>query len=72
MENLKSFLILHRKIRGLEFISFLGLQLIEEGASEEEFKQAIEETKEAYQNLNFCRPVWRELNFLKELRKQLD
>jgi hypothetical protein len=72
MEKLKACLILNQRIRGLEFISFLGLQMIKEGASPEEIKEAIDQTKEAYQNLTFCRPVWREINYLKELRKQLD
>jgi hypothetical protein len=72
MEKLKSYLILNQRIRGLEFISFLGLKMIEDGASPEELREAIDQTKEAYQNLTFCRPVWREINYLKELRKQLD
>lgn len=72
MEALKAFLILHQRIKGLEFISLLGLQMIEEGASPEEMREAIDQTREAYQNLNFCRPVWREINFLKDMRKQLE
>jgi hypothetical protein len=72
VDKLKSFLVLHQRIRGLEFITFLGLKMIEEGASPEELGEAIDQTKEAYQNLNFCRPVWREIQFLKDMRKQLE
>lgn len=72
MDQLKGFLILNQRIRGLEFITFLGIKMIEEGASPEEMKEAIEHTQEAYQNLSFCRPVWREIYFLKEMRKQLE
>lgn len=72
MENLKAFLILHEKNRVFGHIAWLALHWIKEGMTAEEMKKEIEITIEIYSTLTFDKPVYREINFLKDMRKQLE
>lgn len=72
MENLRSFLLLHQKNRVFGFIAWLALHWIDEGMTIEEMKKEIEITIEIYSSLTFDKPVFREINFLREMKKQLD
>ncbi len=72
MEKLKSFLILHQENRVFGYIAWLALHWIEQGMNPEEMKKEIEITIEIYSTLSFGQPVWREINFLKDMRKQLE
>lgn len=73
MEKLKDFLKLHQKNRVFGHIAWLALHWIEEeGMTPEEMKKEIEITIEIYSTLTFDQPVWREINFLKEMKKQLE
>ncbi|WP_026946177.1 MULTISPECIES: hypothetical protein [Algoriphagus] len=72
MEKLKAFLILHEKNRVFGFIAWQALHWIEKGMTTEEMKKEIEITIEIYSTLSFDKPVFREINFLKDMRKQLE
>lgn len=73
MEKLKEFLQQNQKNRVFGYIAWIALHWIEEeGMNTEELKKEIEITIEIYQTLNFGHPVWREIHFLKDMRKQLD
>lgn len=73
MERLKEFLNFHQENRVFGYIAWLALHWIEEeGMTAEEMKKEIEITIEIYSTLTFDKPVWREINFLKDMRKHLD